>query len=148
MFLFKLETMIKSLYNRYYNNRETQMTTATDWPFPMIVPIDANLEPPRPAMVVDGSYARANGISIIHSFDVYCPTDGFTIAYRKANNYKNCRMVEVAIAYCSPHDTFSKKKGSKIAVTNFLEGKTVLVPARKFNNDKSIELTLIATFSI
>ena len=72
--------------------------------------------------------ARPNGISLCHAFN---PKGGVTIAYRKGNEFKNCRMVEVALAYCSPTDVFNKKIGSTRATQNFLEGATVLIPIRR-----------------
>ena len=44
---------------------------------------------------------------------------GVSIAYRRASPFSNCRMVEVSVAYCSPHDTFSKKVGASLALSRF-----------------------------
>jgi hypothetical protein len=51
-------------------------------------------------------------------------------------------MVEVATAYCSPQDIFSKKIGTRTALINFLMGKTIMIPARRKDNDDAIVLTL------
>lgn len=81
----------------------------------------------RISQPISAEDARPNGVSLCHAFN---PKGGVTIAYRKQNEYKNCRMVEVAVTYCSPADTFSKKIGSTRATQNFLDGATVLVPLR------------------
>lgn len=63
---------------------------------------------------------------------------GVTIAWRKTSDTKNARMVEVAVAYCSPADTFTKKIGKELALDNFYSGQTVLVPARSWKSDDTI----------
>lgn len=63
---------------------------------------------------------------------------GVTLAWRKVSNTKNARMVEVAAAYCSPSDTFTKKIGKELAMDNFMAGCTVVVPARSDKNDDTI----------
>jgi len=85
--------------------------------------------------------AQAQGILIIHAMG-YKNKGGVTIAYRKMNQHKNCRMVEVATAYCSPQDVFSKKIGTRTAFGNFLQGKTIMVPARRKDNDNEVVYTL------
>lgn len=52
--------------------------------------------------------------------------EGYTIAYRKIN--RNSRTCEVAVAVCHPNDCFSRKHGTQIALTNFFEGKRIVVP--------------------
>jgi hypothetical protein len=81
------------------------------------------------------------GINITH-----CMGDngkgGVTIAWRKASDTKNARMVEVAVAYCSPSDTFTKKIGKELAMDSFMEGNTVFVPARTCKSDDTIPSNL------
>jgi hypothetical protein len=67
---------------------------------------------------------------------------GVTMAWRKMSGTKNARMVEVAVAYCSPNDVFTKKIGKQTALENFEAGMTVLVPARTDKNDDSIPFNL------
>lgn len=63
---------------------------------------------------------------------------GVTIGYRKQNDDRNCRMVEVALCYCSPQDTFTKKIGTHTVLEKFLSDETFLVPARTDKTDDSI----------
>lgn len=94
---------------------------------------------------VSANEAQTVGILITHARATK-GKGGVTIAYRKMNEHKNCRMVEVATAYCSPQDIFSKKIGTRKALDNFLAGKTIMVPARRKDNDDAIVLTLRNTF--
>lgn len=102
---------------------------------------------PRAAAEITAAWARPNGISLCYGFnEAPLPNrGGVAIAFRKANNYKNCRMVEVAVSYCSPQDTFSKKIGGAQATKNFLEGNTIMVPVRD-KQDDTIVPALIRTF--
>lgn len=94
-----------------------------------------------------GELARAHGIKIVHYFDQDNLKGGVTMAYRKSSDFDNCRMVDVAVAYCSPHDTFSKKVGSEVALYAFLDGQTIQVPARVNGDDNSIPYILRGMFS-
>lgn len=96
---------------------------------------------------ITGETAKSNGISITHIRPV--SSQGFggaTIAYRPDNEFHNCRMVQVAVAYCSPHDTFSKKVGTRLATEKFLNGETILVPMRDPKNPDALPLMLQAMF--
>lgn len=94
---------------------------------------------------VSANEAQTVGILIVHAMGIK-NKGGVTIAYRKMNEHKNCRMVEVAVAYCSPQDIFSKKIGTRKALDNFLTGKTIMVPARRKDNDDGVVLTLRDVF--
>lgn len=122
------------------------------WPFAeMTISSSVNLEGALGWLPEDaqdtGAEAQAENIRICHNFDHYDSTGGFTLAYRKATPHNNCRMVEVAVAYCSPHDVFSKKVGARRALDNFLDGQTVMVPART-DGDHSIVWNLRKMFTI
>lgn len=69
-------------------------------------------------------------IRICHGYDRYNNRGGVTIAYRKASGWKNTKMVEVSLAYCSSKDSFSRKIGAQLAVERFVAGNTVMVPVR------------------
>lgn len=118
------------------------------WPFATMTAIAKDIEQEwtTEGELDTGAQAQAENIRICHSFD---PDEfgGVTIAYRKVTPHNNCRMVEVAVAYCSPHDTFSKKVGARRALDNFLDGATVLVPART-HGDHSIIWNLRRMFTI
>lgn len=84
---------------------------------------------------------QAKGVHIVHAMGAK-NKGGVTIAYRKMSEHKNCRMVEVATAYCSPQDIFSKKIGTRTALANFFLGKTIMIPARRKDNDDGVVVTL------
>lgn len=107
------------------------MTTEVSWPFPV-----SSLEPINPRKV---------GIGITHVMGLN-NKGGVTIAYRKCANFRNTRMVEVATAYCSPSDTFTRKIGSATALSEFINGHTIIVPARTDNDDSTIIDNLQAMF--
>ncbi len=77
----------------------------------------------------------ANRIRVVHFFDRTDPKGGVTVAYRKTSEHNSSNMVEVAVAYCSPKDQFSKKIGTSLALEYFEEARTILVPARVSGTD-------------
>lgn len=83
--------------------------------------------------------ARKQDINLLYHFDKEDPrSGGYTIAYRAAPGYvgrKAGKMVEVAVAYCSEGDVFSKKIGRELAIQNFFDGKTICVPAMAYGED-------------
>jgi hypothetical protein len=91
-----------------------------------------------PSTVQDG---LAHGVKLLHctGLSVYSAQyNGATIAYRRVTNTKNNRMVDVAVSYCSKHDSFNKKVGARLAMENFRDGKTVSVPVRQNNSDEQM----------
>lgn len=60
---------------------------------------------------------------------------GATVVYRKCSKFKNARMVEVAVIYCSPLDTFTKSIGRKLALESFEDGNTIKFPIRTTDQD-------------
>lgn len=118
------------------------------WPFEAMAALANDVEQEWAATdpLDTGALAQQHDIRICHSFDPEQP-GGVTIAYRKANEFNNCRMVEVAVVYCSPYDVFSKKIGARRALDNFLNGQTVEVPARTAG-DHSIVWNLRKMFTI
>ena len=82
--------------------------------------------------------ARQDGIQLLYHFDRTDPTTGgYTIAYRPSYyaGRKPGKMVDVAVAYCSEGDIFSKKIGRDLAINNFREGMIVQVPALMYGDD-------------
>lgn len=77
----------------------------------------------------------ANRVRVVHFFDKTDPKGGVTVAYRKTSEHNSSNMVEVAVAYCSSKDSFSKKIGTGLALQNFEAGSTILVPARVSGTD-------------
>ena len=84
-------------------------------------------------------------IRICHGYNRHDNRGGVTIAYRKCSNWRNTRMVEVSLAYCSPKDSFNKKIGAELAVDRFINGNTVMVPVR-YGHDDTIVGNLLAMF--
>lgn len=83
--------------------------------------------------------ARADGIQLLYHFDRQFPImGGYTIAYRPSQGYVgryHGKMVDVAVAYCSEGDVFSKKIGRELAIRNFRQGKYIQVPALAYGED-------------
>jgi hypothetical protein len=88
---------------------------------------------------------EALDIRICHGYNRHDNRGGVTIAYRKCSNWRNTRMVEVSLAYCSPKDSFNKKIGVQLAVDRFVNGNTVMVPVR-YGHDDTIVGNLLAMF--
>lgn len=118
------------------------------WPFPFpfpksipgVVPYTANTFQVAPTKSLED--LKQDPVFVCHAFDPVYSKGGVSIAYRKANDFKNCIMVEVAVVYCVEEDSFSRKEGTRRALERFDEGKTIFVPARKYQNDRSIPITL------
>ena len=82
----------------------------------------------------------AQGVKLVHCKSIRSgmPYNGVTIAYRKTQDPRNNRMVEVAVAYCSKYDTFVKKRGAELAMKRFLDGETITIPARFNKSDQDM----------
>ena len=124
------------------------------WPFPVMTTSTTVYKTPVDPKFVRGSMFEVNtvqddmrdfNIKICHGYDPRHNRGGVTIAYRKTSEWKNTRMVEVALAYCSPQDSFNKKIGAELAVNRFLNENTVLVPVRN-GHDDTIVGNLLAMF--
>lgn len=95
---------------------------------------------PNPTPVAksnNGELLKLHNLKIIH----FRPTDhhpGVTIAFQHTN--KN--VVEVATAVVHPFDTFTKKVGTKLAIENFIGGRTVFLPIRR---DYGVRSTVMET---
>ena len=84
--------------------------------------------------------AREDNINLLYHFDKEdTKAGGYTIAYRPSAGYvgrKHGKMVDVAVAYCSEGDTFSKKIGREAAIKNFWAGMIIQVPALAYGEDE------------
>ena len=107
------------------------------WPFPV------DPKPMQTNTIQDDM--KDHDIRICHGYDPQNNRGGVTIAYRKCSNWKNTKMVEVSLAYCSSKDSFNKKIGTQLAVDRFLVGNTVMVPVR-FGHDDTIVGNLLQMF--
>lgn len=113
----------------------TLLTSISEtWPFPeetlsTVIP---------PSTVQDG---LAHGVKLLHCTGLSLYSEhynGATIAYRRVTTTKNNRMVDVAVSYCSKHDSFNKKVGARLAMENFRDGYTISVPIRQNNSDEQM----------
>lgn len=77
-------------------------------------------------------------IRVCHGYDPQDNRGGVTIAYRKCSDWRNTKMVEVSLAYCSSKDSFNKKIGVQLAVDRFMNGNTVMVPVRDRTDDSIV----------
>ena len=63
-------------------------------------------------------------------------TGGATIAWRRAGEDSRNRMVEVAIAFCSPRDIFVRRIGTLHALEYFFDGAAILMPIGSVNTEQ------------
>ena len=73
-------------------------------------------------------------LKILHVFNREYNHGGVTIVWTRCEEHRNSRMVEVAVAYCHPQDKYVRKTGSQLAVSRWLNGNTVIVPAGDVSN--------------
>lgn len=100
------------------------------WPFP----ID-----PKPMQTnTTHEDMMDHDIRVCHGYDPQDNRGGVTIAYRKCSGWRNTKMVEVSLAYCSSKDSFSKKIGVQLAVDRFMNGNTIMVPVRDRTDDSIV----------
>lgn len=53
---------------------------------------------------------------------------GVSIAYRPSIENTNCRMLDVAVSYCSPEDEYKRKHGKYQALRKLAQGEVVKLP--------------------
>jgi len=104
--------------------------THDSWPFPTSKPDQVvYTHDPRtvPQMV-----AEDYGVRFVH---LHLPgrPGGCTVAYAPTVFTKNCKMLEIAVAYTHPRDNYSKKVGIQLATDRWLSGNTVVMPLRGKN---------------
>jgi len=82
-------------------------------------------------------FAKEEAVHIVHThFD---PKGGYTFAWRRTSEFVKGRMVEVAVSFCSPRDTFCRKIGAYNALTNFDNSNTILLPVGNEDSAKIVE---------
>ena len=69
--------------------------------------------------------ARRDGVGLVHIHNV---KGGITVAFKAANPYKNCYMVDVAVKTCSIEDTFVRKLGAVGALELYYDNETIQLP--------------------
>lgn len=91
----------------------------------------------------NGELLEAHGLKLVHIRPNSDFTGrGMTVAYRTLN--KN--VIEIATAIVHTNDTFSKKVGARIAINNFIAGRTVYI--RKLFRSEGAVSSIQATFGI
>jgi hypothetical protein len=74
---------------------------------------------------------------IVYLFDKHNAKGGVTIAYRPmiydSKGFPQGIFAEVAVAYCNPKDTFSRKVGRELAEAMLAEGKSIKLPVYTYN---------------
>lgn len=92
--------------------------------------------------------AKLCGVGIVHikSDEGGWRKGGMTIAFKKSNHYPRGRMVEVAVAVCSPDDTFSRKVGTKLALEKFFSGEVIELPLLEFYSPQDINQAVKQAF--
>jgi len=136
------------------------MTTEQNhWPFPMIKPTEKSTEPSGSNLmdafkriVVDYRQtlllqARDQKVGLVHIHDSDYPKGGLTVAFQKSNEYNSGRMVTVAVAVCSPEDTFSRKIGSQQALEKFFNGETIQLPLLQYHIAEDINWAVKQAFT-
>lgn len=118
-------------------SRITFPTPEQAWPFPV------NPIPIKKMTYLDDM--ADHDIRICHGYDPEDNRGGVTIAYRKCSGWRNTKMVEVSVAYCSNKDSFNKKIGVQLAVDRFMNGNTIMVPVR-IRHDDTIVGNLLQMF--
>lgn len=128
------------------------------FPFPMIMPITRRedvttalfdvkqfVEDYRQELMLK---AKLCGVGIVHIKEHNSwRKGGMTVAFKKCNQYKNGRMVEVAVAVCSPEDTFSRKIGTQVALEKFFSGETIELPLLTFFMPEDINQAVKEAFT-
>lgn len=93
--------------------------------------------------------AKICGVGIVHikSDENGWRKGGMTVAFKKSNRYPRGRMVEVAVAVCSPDDTFSRKIGTKLALEKFFSEQVIELPLLEFYSPEDINQAVKQAFS-
>lgn len=97
------------------------------------------LTPKRERINNTALLASAPGVKVVHVRpDGNSPRlrrKAMTVAFRQNHKGHN---IEIATAIVNPDDAFSRKIGTKLAVENFLDGKTTTIPDAYGNAVRSI----------
>lgn len=93
--------------------------------------------------------AKICGVGIVHikSDENGWRKGGMTVAFKKSNRYPRGRMVEVAVAVCSPDDTFSRKIGTKLALEKFFCEQVIELPLLEFYSPEDVNQAVKQAFT-
>ncbi len=88
----------------------------------------------------------------VYSDPLYCSqTRGLSIAFMPAIENSNCRMLHVAISYCSPEDEYKRKHGKYQALRKLSQGNYVDIPLASLLRDEgpqSVAEQLFTAFTV
>lgn len=70
----------------------------------------------------------AQDVHVVSEPCQYDTFNGLSIAYRPAIENTNCRMLMVAVSYCSPEDEYKRKHGKYHALRKLAYGEVVMLP--------------------
>lgn len=99
------------------------------WPFPTHPKPEMRLNQVPRVTTSPQERAQGLGVRFIHMHRESLP-GGCTVAYRPTSDTKNCKVLEIAVAYTHPNDTYCKKTGIAIAAQRWLDGEVVQMPLR------------------
>lgn len=85
-------------------------------------------------------WAADEDVHVVHTHGYQQPLKGgFTFAWRRCSEFARGRMVEVAVTFCSPRDTFCRKIGTLYALSNFENGSTIQLPVGSEDSAEIVE---------
>lgn len=72
--------------------------------------------------------AKRQDVHLVHTFDVGYPFGGFAFVWQRTTDNPRCKMIRVAVSYCSEKDQYCRKIGAYNALNNFFEDNWILLP--------------------
>ncbi len=84
-------------------------------------------------------YIKVNNVRVVHLFDKDYPFGGVTVAYKpskvdpKTGRHKGL-YADVAAAYCSVEDQYSRVLGREMAIARLARGKSLRLPLYALDN--------------
>lgn len=131
---------------------------ASAWPFPVYTETTTTFED-KPVKLKDNpnfdkfdykdqkDWANATQVKTIVSPDGNYASNGYVVAYKRAMPHAaDCKMIQVAISFCSVDDDFKKKVGKYHAYLKLRYGEFIQLPLA-FYSDVEIEEILTDMFS-
>ena len=96
--------------------------------------------------------AKEDGVKVLSEDTPYGTTyNGITVAFCRATQGADCRMIHVSVSYCAKEDKYSKKIGKYQALSKLYRGESVQLPLGQFSLDAGNLATkelLISLFAV
>jgi hypothetical protein len=111
-----------------------ELVLNTPWPFPPTFRISASpdtfsISASHINIVKSvGDRLSALGLKVVHINDVQDGRYKFTVVYRPCLKSGSPKMYEMAVAVCSPKDTYVRRVGTQLALTRFEDGEVMILP--------------------